>query len=107
MHLVNGDRFIEPLAEGSRGHPFLVAPGEFHHVPDDGSRSRTQFGGESVGVGFLSQVPVIAAADLELVHFPLAEIGDEKLPDAGRSAISHWVTSTVPVIEVADHADSL
>ena len=49
----------------------------------------------------------MAALDLVLVDLALAEIGDEDLPDPGGAAIAHRMPAAVPVIEVADHADSL
>ena len=49
----------------------------------------------------------MAALDLVLVDFALAEVGNEDLPDPGGAAIAHGMPAAVPVIEIADDADSL
>ncbi len=50
---------------------------------------------------------MVAALDLELVNFALAEIGDEQLPDAGCAPVPHRMAAAIPVVEVAGHADAL
>ena len=107
MNLVDGDRLVETLAFGARGDPFLVVPGKIGDVPHDRGRLGPQLRGEAVGVGLLNEIAVVAALDLELVDFALTEIGDEELPDPGRAAVAHGVAPAVPMIEVANHADSL
>ena len=49
----------------------------------------------------------MAALDLVLVDLTLAEIGNEDLPDPRGAAIAHGMPPAVPVIEIADDADSL
>ena len=107
VYLVDGDRLVEALSLGSVGEPFLVVPLELRDVPDDGGCPGPHFGGEAVGVGLFDQIAVVPALHLVLVDLALAEIGNEKLPDAGGAAISHRVPAAVPVIEIADHADAL
>ena len=107
MNLVHGNRRSSACRSARDRHPLLVAPGELGEVPDHRRRLGAELGGEAVGIGFLHEVAVVPALDLELVDLTLAEIGNEQLPDAGRSAVSHRMATTVPVVEVADHADAL
>ena len=64
-------------------------------------------GGEAVRIGLENEIAVMAALDLVLVDFTLAEIGNEDLPDSRGAAIAHGMPAAVPVIEIADDADSL
>ena len=108
MNLVDRDRLVEALPLGSRSaiHSWSFQR-KLGDVPDDRGRLGPQLGGEAVGVGLLDEIAVVPALDLVLVDFALAEVGDEDLPDPRRAAVAHRVPAAVPVIEVADHADSL
>src|SRR5271166_5062353 len=101
MDLIHGDRTVERLPLCPSGHPLLVAPGELGEIPDHRRGLGTEFGGKSVRVGFLYQIAVVAALDLELVNLARAQIRDKQLPDSGRAPVPHRVASAVPVVEVA------
>src|SRR5271157_4023294 len=105
MDLVEGERAVKRLPLNPGRHPFVVAPGELGHVPDDRCGLGAKFGGETVRIGLLHHVAVVAALDLELVNLALAEIGDEQLPDSGGAPVPHWMPASIPVVEVASHAD--
>ena len=62
---------------------------------------------ESVRIGFLDQVAIVPALDLELVDLALTEVRDEDLPDARPAPVAHRVTAAVPMVEIPDHADPL
>ena len=107
VNLVDGDRLVEALPLGRVGEPFLVVPGKLRDVPDDRGRPGPHLRGEAVGVGLVNEIAVVAALDLVLVDFALAEVGDEDLPDPRGAAIAHRMPAAVPVIEIADDADPL
>ena len=85
----------------------MVVPGKLGDVPDDRGRSGPNLRGEAVGIGLENEIAVVAALDLVLVDFTLAEVGNEDLPDPRRAAIAHGMSAAVPVIEIADDADPL
>jgi hypothetical protein len=67
---------------------------------------RPQFGRERIGVGFQGQQVSIAVEQLVLVARPGADGGQEDLPYAALAPQAHAVAAPVPLVEVADHADT-
>ena len=87
-------------------HPFVVAPAEGRIGGDDGGRGGRRLACPRHRIGLLRQGIAVAIDDLELVALARPEPRDEELPDAGGGAETHWVTASVPCIEVADDGDA-
>ena len=90
VNLVNRDRLVEALPLRPVGDPFVVVPGKLGDVPDDRGGLGPQLGGEAVRVGLVNEIAVMAALDLVLVDFALAEVGNEDLPDPRRRRDCPW-----------------
>src|SRR3954453_22759037 len=61
---------------------------------------------ERVGIGLQRHQLARARLDLVFVKSALSDPRDEQLPDAAFPAQPHWMTTTIPPVEVGDDADS-
>ena len=107
MHLEDADRRRRPPAR-RRGAASQAASLQ---VKSSIRRTTDAFCGRSsppvpTGSAFKRQQRAVGGAQLELVDRPLAEPGDEDLPDADPAAPPHRVAPAVPAVEVADHRDA-
>lgn len=55
----------------------------------------------------MNEIAIVTALDLELVDFPLTEVGNENFPDSRGASIPHGVAAAVPVIKIAGDAHAL
>src|ERR1700730_9860167 len=67
---------------------------------------RSQFGAESIRIGFQRQHLACWADDLVLIDRTFLQSGNEKLPDTRGAPRPHHVYAAVPMIEIADHTDA-
>ena len=105
MDLVDGHRLMQPVGLLAPFQPVGIAPGIDVRLGDDGGGAGTQLELLAVGIGLQHDRAAIAVADLELVQIARAHVGDEQLPYAAAATHPHGVDSTVPAVEIADHAD--
>jgi len=61
---------------------------------------------ESVRIGFQREEITVRADNFVFVNGAFAEFGEEEFPDAGRATRTHRMDAAIPVIHVADDADS-
>src|SRR4029453_1063966 len=61
---------------------------------------------ERIWICLLSDETETTPLDLELIDCLITKPGDEDFPDARACVMAHWMPSAVPLIEVADDADS-
>src|SRR5581483_10654699 len=73
---------------------------------NDRGRQRRFFGGAGVRVGFQKSFPIVGA-DFEFVIHPLQDLRDEDLPNTRDPHPAHGMESSIPTVEIADHADAL
>src|ERR1035438_6961210 len=107
MDFVNGDGALEPILLGALGNPIRVIPWMLVEAGDDGAGIGAQFGGEGVRICFQRKNRTLRADNFEFVNGAFTEIGNEQLPDAGRTARAHGMDAAVPTIKIADHTDAL
>jgi hypothetical protein len=100
MHLVDGHRCLELVVFVSGTHPLLIAP-FVGKVPDDRSCARRNFVVQSERISLVDRVHVITRTDVELVHRPLAQIRDERLPHARTRLRVHGSGIGIPAVELA------
>ena len=65
-----------------------------------------QFGKETIGVGFVDDLPVLHT-DSVFVLLANSDLWDEQFPDSGRILFLHAMGATIPMIEVADNLNTL
>ena len=106
MHLVDRDWVLEPGSILTPRDPFGVVPNVIVEVRDNGARAGSQFGAKREWIS-LQRKHVSAWADnFELVYSALVQLRHEEFPHARRSPGAHRVHATVPMVEVANHADA-
>src|SRR5579863_1530405 len=98
---------MEPIASLARVEPSVVTPLVAIQIADDRSCVGPHFRGETVRIGFQSEMRIFARENLELVKRVFGKAGHEKFPYTARAAISKWMCAPVPKIEVADYAHAL
>jgi len=106
MQFVNGDGRVLPVESGAVAHPGAVGPLVAVEIDDDGAGFGTEFGGESVGIGFERHHFAGAREDFEFVEAAFGETGNENFPNAG-GAFAHGMDAAIPLVEIADDADAL
>ena len=107
MHLEDADRRRRPPgAAPRRCEPSRIAPGEVVDAANHGRVLRPQLAAGADRVRLQGQERAVGGTQLELVDRPLAEPGDEDLPDPHAATAPHRVAAAVPAIEVADHRDA-
>ena len=85
--------------------PRVVGPDMFGHG-DPGRGCRGRAGAEGHGVGLVAD-DAVGAMDPELVVGPVADVGDEDLPHPADPDLAHRRNAPGPVVEVADHGDTV
>ena len=89
VDLVNGDRAVEPLSVRPRS---AIQSSSCHSKSVTSQTTDAVFGphlgGETVRVGLLDEIAVVAALDLELVDFALDQVRDERFPRSPTSRSS-------------------
>jgi len=45
--------------------------------------------------------------DFKFIQCTFSQAGDKNFPDAAISQATHRMTATIPLVEIADHADTL
>ncbi len=106
VHFVNRNGLLEPVSRGPLLYPVRIVPGMFVEPRDDRAGVRPQFRGKTVRIGFQRQNIILRADDFVFVDDPFVVVGDEKFPDAGIAARTHWADAAVPAVEIANHADA-
>src|SRR5690606_1471941 len=66
-----------------------------------------RFKAEAVRVGLDQGIAALAIADFVLVYFARLQPRNEQLPHAARPMHAHGMYTTVPMVEVAYHTDTL
>ncbi len=105
VDLVDRDGRVERVPARPLGHPAAVAPGmpvERGHDRRGARLLDLELEGE--GIGLQGEQRPVLPEDLELVAAPLAEPGNEQLPDARARMTAHRVPPAVPGVEVAHDA---
>ena len=86
--------------------PGGIVPLMRFEIADDGAGVRTQLGAEAVRVGFEGQKISVGTEDFVLVDGAFADFGKKKFPDPRRPTRTHGVDAAVPVIHIANDADT-
>ena len=102
VHLVDRLRCIERVSPALRRHPLAVAPFVVER-PHDRRRVRRHLAVERDRIGLVDLVATVPRTEVVLVARPVAQLGDEPFPDAGRRAGAKRVAGGLPAVEVADH----
>ena len=105
VDLVDRDGRVERVPARALGRPGLVAPGvPVERGHDRGGARLLDLELEGEGIRLQGEERPVLPQDLELVAAPLAEPGNEELPDAGARMAPHRVPAAVPAVEVAHDA---
>ena len=106
VHLVHRHRPVQGVPALALVHPLRVAPRVGVEVGDRGSGARlVGLEGERHRVGLEREQPAVPSDDLVLVARAESHPGDEQLPEPVARVQAHRLTSPVPAVPVADHAD--
>ena len=103
MDLVDRHGAAERILLAAPLHPFLVVPEIAIELVDHRGGRRRNFRPECVRVRFQQLHSATARTDLVLVPRTAADVGNEQLPDAGRTHGAHLVEAAVPGVEIAHH----
>ncbi len=106
MDLVDGHGALPQILLAALRHPRPVIPCVFVCVPNDRGGPGSEFCSKGVRIGLYPQVTPFGL-DLVFVERPLADPGNEYLPDAGSPHGPHGKKPAVPIVEVADDTDAL
>src|SRR4051812_20082935 len=102
MHFV--DRYRPPprINLASVMHVGGVGPRKPVGARDDRRGGWPQFSGEAERISLERLQRTVGGLDLELVNRAQADPGCENLPQSGVDTFSHWMTTAVPGVEVAN-----
>src|SRR5690349_8738285 len=106
MHFVDADRASMPFLVWAFLHPFLVAPLITLEVVNHRRRLVTMLAKEPKWIA-LEQERASTRSDLVLVMLAFLHPGNENFPDTAPNQFAHRMHTAVPVIEVANDADSI
>ena len=105
VDLVDRDGRVERVPARALGRPGAVVPGvPVERGHDRGGARLLDLELEGEGIRLQGEQRPVLPQDLELVAAPLAEPGNEELPDAGARMAPHRVPPAVPAVEVAHDA---
>src|SRR5215831_19877461 len=94
------------MALRARLHPSSIAPLVSGEIMHDRGSARSEFGREGVGIGFQQRCVLTPRTNFVFIQGVFGKLGNEKFPQTGGSPISHGMTPTVPLIEIANDTDT-
>ena len=106
MQFVDADGPMLPVEVGARVHPAAVLPGIEGVVGDAAGGLGTHEHLARIGIGLAHQL-AMSAENFIFVGVAGIQTWDEQLPDTRCAAAAHRMTAAIPLVEIADHADTL
>lgn len=107
MEFVDAHGGVIIIVGFSCGHPLTIVPLVLAWRLDDGSVTGGQFGGKGKRVGLVGLEVTVGTFDLEFVDVTGVNVGDKEFPQTALLPQAHGVPTTIPVVKIADNADSL
>src|SRR6202030_2479160 len=106
VNLINTNGLMRPVPGLAFRYPGVVAPFEAIEIENQGSRLNSMLTKERERIAFQHNIAE-AVADLVFVMSAFTNPWDEYFPDPCFDALSHRVSTTVPAVKIAHHADPL
>src|ERR1700758_3541763 len=106
MNLINTDGLLRPVRPLPFCYPGVITPNEAIEIENQGSRLDSMLPEEREGIAFQHNIAE-AVQDLVFVMSAFTDPRNENFPDPCFDALSHLMSTAIPAIKIANHADPL
>src|SRR5436190_23875884 len=87
-------------------HPLSILPLVIQRSHDR-RRLRRHFMAEPEWIGLIGNITAVTRYDVIFISRPLPKFGNESAPESGKAYVFERMRLGVPIVEIANHRDSL